>query len=94
LSGGVCRFEQEQRVHVAIGPNGTAEEGKLFGTEGLRLWGIWFKPNNLSHEVSGERNAVELAYAVDVEIRDPGLKTLPLGMRPLGGKHGWCDGMR
>lgn len=77
---GVIALPREERIHVALGPLGTAEDGKLFSAEGLRL----FPRASLGLQ---EKIPEELSFLIDVEIRDPGLGTLASGIRPLGGER-------
>lgn len=77
---GVIALPREERIHVALGPLGTAEDGKLFSAEGLRL----FPQASLGLQ---EKIPEELSFLIDVEIRDAGLGPLASGIRPLGGER-------
>jgi CRISPR-associated protein Cmr3 len=69
---GLKGLPREERIHVAIGADGTAEDGKLFSAEGLRLLlDSW----------------EEVSFLIDLDIRDPALGSLPSGLRPLGGER-------
>ncbi|MCS6900512.1 MAG: CRISPR-associated protein Cas5 [Myxococcales bacterium] len=64
---------REERIHVAIGPEGTAEDGKLFAAEGLRLL--------------DEDSWEDLSFLIDLDVQDPALGSLTPGLRPLGGER-------
>jgi CRISPR-associated protein Cmr3 len=91
LARGVCQrgvvaLPREERVHVALGPLGTAEDGKLFSAEGLRL----FPRASLNPQ---EKIPEELSFLIEVEIGDATLGPLTSGIRPLGGERrlsSWC----
>jgi len=77
LEGSVLALEREERVHVAMGPHGTAKEGKLFATEGLRLEGKRFH----------QRSHVSLELFIDVDVKNEKLGHVAPGLRPLGGER-------
>jgi CRISPR-associated protein Cmr3 len=81
LAGGLSTLEREQRVHVALTPVGTALEGALFATEGLRLAAF---ERGACRE---HGRALELRIAVEVRITDPTLGGLSAALRPLGGER-------
>lgn len=47
IPNGLSAFPTEARTHVALDENGVAEEGKLFGTAGLRLTAVSGRPLSL-----------------------------------------------
>ena len=80
LIGGLAALSREERVHVAIGASGTAEDGKLFATEGLRLAATAFGSPS-------DAEAVAVRLLVDVAVTSNELGELSAGMRPLGGER-------
>ncbi len=96
LRDAIDECDREDRVHVAVGPTGTAEDGKLFGTDGLRFTAARFDPRS-----KGEREAdaqvgrrgpapvsLELRLEVDVDEADgPRLELPESGVRPIGGER-------
>lgn len=82
LAGSITGLVREERVHVGMGPQGTAEDGKLFSTEGLRLVGRCFD----DAAKGDEGPTVDLRLVVDVEV-DPSLGELTEGVFPLGGER-------
>lgn len=93
LSGGIRGLVREERVHVALGPQNTAEEGKLFAAEGLRVWGHGFDPRSKQDRELDEQNGIErcydaeVAFAVDLEVNETFPGPLPSGIRPIGGER-------
>ena len=93
LSDALLSLHDEERVHVAIGLKGTAEDGKLFATVGLRLSSEPFDVRDQAQREADEaahapRKAhVELRLLIDVEVRDASLGALSMGLRPLGGER-------
>lgn len=74
-------LERESRVHVAIGATGTAVDGQLFETEGLRL-----------HGKTPRGSDVELALRVEAGALEG--RKLSEGIGPLGGERRlvrWCS---
>jgi len=77
---GLRALPREERIHVALGPDGTAEDGKLFAAEGLRLFaGSSLGPTGKIPE--------ELSFLIDLEVRAPELGAMTPGLRPLGGER-------
>lgn len=90
LEGGVRGLVREERIHVAVGPNGTAEEGKLFGTEGIRSFAEPFRAAATEEGLEDHAQAADAAevyYGVDVQVGDATLGSPPDGVRPLGGER-------
>lgn len=80
LEGSVHALLNEERLHVAIGASFTAEQGKLFGTEGLRTVAATFEPG-------GRTRYVDLEFFVDVQVDAKELGELAEGWRALGGER-------
>ncbi len=79
LAGAITSLVRDERVHVAMTRNGTAEEGKLFATEGLCLEGRLF--------VDETNGYVALQLLLDVDVQEPSLGAVASGIRPLGGER-------
>ena len=94
LTGALVALEREERIHVAIGSAGTAEDGMLFGTEGLRTAAAPFDLRTTQERKraieAGDTDGpppLEVSLLVDVAVRDAALGTLPEGVRPFGGER-------
>jgi CRISPR-associated protein Cmr3 len=88
---GLRSIPREERIHVALGPNGTAEDGKLFAAEGLRL--LHEKTDQTPQDPNGTgKNTTwtapeDLSFLLDVTVKAEGLGQMPAGFRPVGGER-------
>lgn len=99
---GVSGLMLEERIHVALGESGTAEDGALFGTDGVRFCYTkkgHQKPNPSETHPSKEAppecdcrekdlraREIDLACVAQLDIPVT-LGGLPTGIRPLGGER-------
>ncbi|HJL24061.1 MAG TPA: type III-B CRISPR module-associated Cmr3 family protein, partial [Polyangiaceae bacterium LLY-WYZ-15_(1-7)] len=77
LVDGLEALPTESRTHVALGPGGTAREGFLFESEGLRF--------EILEQREGARRSIPLGLHVEVGAFDG--RDAPPGIAPLGGER-------
>jgi CRISPR-associated protein Cmr3 len=86
LAGAIVSLVKEERIHVGMGPSGTADDGKLFATEGLRTAGVLFDHEKHSSRPEKEKHT-DLEFLVDLQVEDRALGQLSAVLRPLGGER-------